>query len=107
MVEWEIRLDADGVVENIQKFDDEPDDRNGPVGVVMSGGLIVTDIYGSTSRERYGLGGFSPPLTWEEARARKDRDIASSLTFFTNATDELGAFANLQKWLKENTTPGA
>lgn len=98
MNEWKIDLDSDLNVEGIRKAHEEVDGHNGPLGIMFTQTLSGC-IYDEWTRN---LGVAwkpeHPKRTWAYARKYYPHDGAQ---FYTNAVDELGAFANLQAWLKE------
>ena len=98
MREWIINLDADLNVTEVRKRDGgRVDGHNGPLGIMFTQTLPGC-IYDEWTRNL----GVSwkperPENTWAYVRKHYPNDGAQ---FYTNAVDELGAFANLQQWLK-------
>lgn len=102
MAEWILKLDSDlQFINAVLRLDDD-DARNGPLGVMFikdSSGCVY-DRWTST---------LDPMAVAWVPRGRnhnfcneRHRYPNSFMNFYTNATDELDAFANLQKWLAEN-----
>ena len=101
--EWIVELDADlQITQIMQRTDVDPDPRNGPLGVMFANDLdgCVYDEWTAgivVGIGDVGWGPQSPEHTWAWVRERYPDD---TLIFYTNADDELGAFANVQAWLQ-------
>jgi len=98
MHEWKINLDSDLNVEELEFCHEEADPHNGPLGIMFIETLsgCVHDDW--TFNLDTGWKPYSHKHTWAYVRKHYPNDGAQ---FYTNAVDELGAFANLQAWLKE------
>jgi hypothetical protein len=98
MHEWRINLDSDLNVEELKKHYTEIDEHNGPLGI-----MFIETLSGCVCDERtrnldVAWKPYSHEHTWAYVRKHYPNDGAQ---FYTNAVDEIGAFANLQAWLKE------
>jgi hypothetical protein len=99
MHEWKINLDSDLNVEELKiHHRKEADPHNGPLGI-----MFIETLEGCVHDDwTWNLGIAWKPLhpdnTWAYVRKHYPNDGAQ---FYTNAIDELGAFANLQRWLRE------
>lgn len=105
MGEWVVELDADLQVtrvtaRNNEYEEPEPDPNNGPMGVMFANKMngCIYDEW-TAALPAGGWRPQSPKHTWAYARERYATD---TWIFFTNAVDELGAFANMQAWLKSH-----
>jgi len=102
MNEWVIYLDPKLQVTEVKKRHNvihEPDPDNGPVGVMFANRLngCIHDKWTAKLVDT-SWRPTNPKHTFTWARERYPND---EWTFYTNTVDELGAFANLQTWLRE------
>jgi hypothetical protein len=105
--EWQLRLDPDLQVTEIVQIFSHDDSDNGPLGIMFGphGEGCVYDAWTATiettwkprNRER----------TWAYERAKPRSNAREAYLFYTNAVDELGAFTNLQAWLRAQEQPPA
>ena len=98
--EWIVELDADlQITEVRRRIGVDPDPRNGPLGVMFADKMngCVYDEWTAGIDSDVGWGPQSSERTWAYAREQFPHD---TLAFYTNAADELGAFANVQAWLR-------
>jgi hypothetical protein len=105
MGEWIIRLDPDLQITKVSHRDKKGDPNNGPMGVMFSphGEGCVYDAW--TANLELSWKPRNPERTWAYERAKPRPDAAKPYQFYTNAVDELGAFANLQAWLRAQEQP--
>jgi hypothetical protein len=98
MGEWIIYLDLDLQITKVSSRADEGDPDNGPMGVMFTGGGegCVYDAW--TANLEISWKPRNPERTW--AYERKHNPDCDSYIFYTNAVDELGAFINLQAWMR-------
>jgi hypothetical protein len=99
IVEWIVELDADLQVTEVRaRQDEDTDPANGPLGVMFANKMLGC-IYDEWTAKLVDCGWRpqSDEYTWAYARERYPND---TWMFYTNAEDELGAFANLQAWLQ-------
>ena len=104
MNEWIIRLDPDLQVVEVVQMRPRGDPDNGPLGIMFaphSEGCVY-DAWSATIETLWKPR--NRKCTWAYERARPRPDAAEAYQFYTNAVDELGAFANLRAWLRSNTT---
>jgi hypothetical protein len=103
MSEWIVELDEDlQIIQVVQRVGADPDPRNGPLGVMFTDDLdgCVYDEWTAGIDPDVGWAPQSPKRTWAWVREQFPHD---TLSFYTNAVDELGAFANLRAWLRART----
>jgi len=104
--EWFVYLDRDlQITEVRRRFDVDQDPNNGPLGIMFANKMTgcVYDEWTAGIDSDVGWRPQSPEYTWAYARERYPDD---TWIFYTNAVDELGAFANVQAWLKaQGETP--
>jgi hypothetical protein len=100
MREWILRLDPDLQVTEIAQIYSHDDANNGPLGIMFApyGEGCVYDAWTATIEISWKPR--NPERTWAYERARPRPDAREPYQFYTNAVDELGAFANLQAWLR-------
>lgn len=101
MNEWIIRLDPDLQVTEVVQIRPGGDSDNGPLGIMFSPHSegCVYDAWSATIETDWKPR--NRECTWAYERARPRSNAAEPYQFYTNAVDELGAFNNLQAWLKE------
>jgi len=101
MGEWVVILDSDlQITQVMQRVGLHPDPRNGPLGIMFTdnlGGCVYDEWTAGIDPEDVGWVPHGPEHTWAWVREHYPDD---NLMFYTNAVDELGAFANLQAWLR-------
>jgi len=100
MGEWIVELDPDlQITQVMPRRSVDPDPRNGPLGVMFANDLegCVYDEWTAGIDPDVNWGPQSPERTWAWVREQFPHD---TLIFYTNAADELGAFANVQAWLR-------
>jgi hypothetical protein len=98
--EWIVELDADLQITQVrQRTDIDQDPNNGPLGIMFTDNLegCVYDEWTAGIDPDVGWRSQSPEYTWAWVREQFPHD---TLFFYTNAVDELGAFTNVQAWLK-------
>jgi hypothetical protein len=100
MNEWILRLDPDLQVTEIVQIRSHDDSDNGPLGIMFGphGEGCVYDAWSATIETVWKPR--NPLATWAYERAKPRSDAREPYQFCTNAVDELGAFANLQAWLR-------
>jgi hypothetical protein len=104
--EWLVYLDKNLQVtrvkaRNAEDEEPEPDPNNGPLGIMFTRYLTgcVYDEWTATLKTSVGWGPKHDSHTWANVREGYPDD---DCTFYTNAVYELGAFANVQAWLKSH-----
>ena len=98
--EWVIDLDRDlQITEVRRRFDVNPDPNNGTMGIMSAHRMegCIHDKWTAKLKPIVSWKPQSPQHTWAYAREHYPND---TWMFYTNAIDELGAFTNLQAWLR-------
>jgi hypothetical protein len=100
MHEWVVHLDPDLQVTEVVQNGHHDDPTNGPMGVMFTKGGegCVYDAW--TANLEISWKPRNPERTWAYERAKPRPDAAEPYQFYTNAVDELGAFTNLQAWIR-------